>query len=321
MNATTEAISHADTLEELYPLLHSINLMPGWAKPEPSLWAEPKQNFLPAHWRYTDAKRALDAAGRLINTDLAERRNLLCYNPIEGNFYPTVRTLVAAYQGLLSGERARWHRHTPNALRLVLDSDPGTYTMVDGKRLPMLPGDVLLTPNWCWHGHGNEGRSTAYWLDFLDVPLVWLLEGMFFEPYKEPENDDVPDTTDSPFIFTWAETLKRLADAEPDPSGHFGRQIELGEPAMRTIALYMMALDRGKETKPFRTTANNIFAVAQGTGVSVIDGERFEWRRGDVFCAPAWRTHTHCGASDDAVLFRVTDAPVHTMLEFLRTAQ
>ena len=23
----------------------------------------------------------------------------------------------------------------------------------------MMPGDVVLTPNWCWHGHGNESRA------------------------------------------------------------------------------------------------------------------------------------------------------------------
>ncbi len=320
MATATDDLERAATLDELYPALNRLNLMAGWNKPEPSLWPEPRKNFVPAHWRYDDAKIALDAAGRLINTDLAERRNLLCYNPIPGNFYPTVRTLVAAYQALLPGERARWHRHSPNALRLVLDGPPGTYTMVDGVRLPMVPGDVVLTPNWCWHGHGNEGKSTAYWIDFLDVPLVWLLEGMFFEPYSEPENDHTPDQYDSPYIFKWEESQKRLAATKPDPSGRFGRMIELGDcPAMKTTALYLHALEPGRETEPFKTTAHNIYAVVEGTGVSVVDGERFAWKRGDVFCAPGWRSHTH-KANGDAVLLRVTDEPVHKALEFLREA-
>ncbi len=321
MATATEDLARAATLDQLYPALNRLNLMAGWNKPEPSLWPEPRKNFVPAHWRYEDAKIALDAAGRLINTDLAERRNLLCYNPIEGNFYPTVRTLVAAYQALLPGERARWHRHSPNALRLVLDGPAGTYTMVDGERLPMVPGDVVLTPNWCWHGHGNEGDKTAYWIDFLDVPLVWLLEGMFFEPYSEPENDNTPDKYDSPYIFKWADSQKRLAETAPDPSGRFGRMIELGDcPAMKTTALFLHALETGKETEPFKTTAHNIYAVVEGSGASLIDGERFAWKRGDVFCAPAWRSHTHKAASDDTVLLRVTDEPVHKALEFLREA-
>jgi gentisate 1,2-dioxygenase len=315
----TGELKRAGTLEELYPLLNKLNLMAGWNKPEPSLWAEPRKNFVPFHWRYEDAKIALDAAGRLINTSLAERRNLLCYNPIPGNFYPTVRTLVAAYQALLPKERARWHRHTPNALRLVLDGPEGTYTMVDGERLPMVPGDVVLTPNWCWHGHGNDGDKTAYWIDFLDVPFVWQLEGMFFEEYGDKTNDDVPDKYESPYIFPWAESQKKLAVEKPDPSGRFGRMIELGDkPAMKTTALFLHALEKNRETEPFRTTAHNIYAVVEGTGTSVVDGERFDWKRGDVFCAPAWRRHTHKATSDDTVLLRVTDEPVHRALDFLR---
>ena len=36
------------------------------------------------HWRYSECRAALDAAGRLINTELAERRMVL-RNPVEGN--------------------------------------------------------------------------------------------------------------------------------------------------------------------------------------------------------------------------------------------
>ena len=113
---------------------------------------------MPAQWKYEQARGALDAAGRLINTALAERRNLILFNPAEDNGYGTVRTLVAAYQMIMPGEWARSHRHTPNALRLILDSEPGTYTEVDGVNIAMEPGDVLLTPNWSSHGHGNDSR-------------------------------------------------------------------------------------------------------------------------------------------------------------------
>jgi gentisate 1,2-dioxygenase len=32
--------------------------------------------------------------------------------------------LVAAYQMIMLGEKARTHRHTPNALRLIVDAAP-----------------------------------------------------------------------------------------------------------------------------------------------------------------------------------------------------
>jgi len=157
------SLAKAPDLESLYQMLAPLSVGAGWAKPTPSLWPAPHKTFLPAHWSYEQGKAALDAAGRLIDTKLAERRNLILANPLEGNTYATVRTLIAAYQMILPGEKARSHRHTPNALRLIVDAEPGTYTVVDGEKLPMLPGDVLLTPNWRWHGHGNDGAAAAYW--------------------------------------------------------------------------------------------------------------------------------------------------------------
>lgn len=309
-------LSRSGTLEELYGKLDKVGMGAGWNKPTPSLWPAPRKTLVPAHWRYELARGALDAAGRLINTALAERRNLILFNPAEGNTYATVRTLVAAYQMIMPGEWARVHRHTPNALRLILDAEPGTYTQVDGVNIAMEPGDVLLTPNWSTHGHGNRSKACAYWLDFLDVPLVQLLEPMFFE-VTENENDAAEEcgnaplqtTSDSPFVFTLRDTLRRLGDARPEPAGPFGTHIELGHPALATTALYMMRLTPGVRTAPYRTTANNIYAAVQGEGVTTVDGERFEWQRGDVVAAPAWRPHWH-EATGDAILFRVTDEPV-----------
>jgi gentisate 1,2-dioxygenase len=304
------------TLVELYGKLDKVGMGAGWNKPTPSLWPAPRKALIPARWRYEVARGALDAAGRLINTALAERRNLILFNPAEGNAYATVRTLVAAYQMIMPGEWARAHRHTPNALRLILDAEPGTYTRVDGVNIAMASGDVVLTPNWSTHGHGNRSKACAYWLDFLDVPLVQLLEPMFFEA-TEDENEAAAETgpvpmaatPDSPFVFTLRATLHALGEAKTAPDGPFGTHVELGHPALATTALYMMRLAPGVRTAPYRATANNIYAVVQGEGVSTVDGERFEWQRGDVIAAPAWRPHWH-EATGEAIVLRVTDEPV-----------
>jgi len=314
-----EELARTGTLEELYGKMALVGIAPGWNKKVASLWPAPKKNFVPAHWTYEQARGALDAAGRLINTELAERRNLILFNPASGESYGTVRTMVTAYQMILPGEWARAHRHTPNALRLILDSEPGTYTEVDGVKIAMEPGDVLLTPNWSSHGHGNDSRASAYWLDFLDVPLVQLLEPMFFEPAEEETNgaSDKTPTKDSPFVFPLSETLKRLDAATPDPTGPLATHVELGNPAMDTIGLAMMRLAPQLTTAPYRTTANNIYAIVKGSGATTVDGERFTWRRGDVIAAPAWRPHFH-EAAEDALMLRVTDAPVMQRLGFYR---
>jgi gentisate 1,2-dioxygenase len=118
-------------------------------------------------------------------------------------------------------------------------------------------------------------------------------------------------------VFPLSETLKRLDATSPDPSGRFGTQVQLGNPAMDTIGLFMMRLAPRAKTASYRTTANNVYAVVKGSGVTEIDGERFEWKRGDVIAAPAWRPHHHV-ATDDALLFRVTDEPVMQRLGFYR---
>jgi gentisate 1,2-dioxygenase len=316
-----EELAQSATLTELYGKLEQVGMGPGWNKPTPSLWPAPRKTFQPAHWRYEQARGALDAAGRLINTELAERRNLILVNPAEGNTYGTVRTLVAAYQMIMPGERARVHRHTPNALRLILDAEPGTYTVVDGVSIAMAPGDVLLTPNWSTHGHGNNSKSCAYWLDFLDAPLVQLLEPMFFEPQEEDEQHPAfeaePPVKNSPFVFPLADTQRRLEEATPEPEGPFGTCVQLGQPALDTTGLYMMRLQPRVRTEQHRSTANNIYAVVAGGGITTIDGAQFAWSRGDVIAAPAWRPHFH-QATEDAILFRVTDEPVLQKLGFFR---
>jgi gentisate 1,2-dioxygenase len=255
----------------------------------------------------------------LINTELAERRNLVMHNP--AGDYATSRTIVAAYQMIMPGEKARSHRHTPNALRLVLDAEPGAYTIVNGERLSMMPGDVVLTPNWCWHGHGNDSRTCAYWLDVLDVPLVQLLDPMFFEPHPDEFEKETVVATQSPMHFPWADSQRRLAEASVRDNGR-PVEIALGEPgaedfALDTMALSMTQLKAGQATAPRKVMANNVIGVVQGAGVTEVEGQTLTWSRGDVIVVPSWHEHIH-RSDNGAVLFRVSDEPVMRKLGFLR---
>ena len=309
------------TLDQLYEKLKDVKMGPGWNKPEPSLYPAPKKTFVPAHWSYKDARAALSIAGDLVSTELAERRNLILANPIPGNTYATTRTLVAAYQMVRGHETARSHRHTPNALRLVVETGPETYTIVQGQKFLMEPGDVLLTPNWLWHGHANESDSDAYWIDFLDAPLVQLLEPMFFEHFPDGVEKATNIAHDSPMRFAWKDTKARLAEASRKGGV---REVSLGNPsggpALDSTALYVQEVESGATTDRAQTTANSIFAVISGEGESDIDGMPFRWSRGDVFAVPSWRPFTHTAIGGSAYLLRVTDEPVMKMLNWLRTA-
>ena len=71
------------TLDALYEAAGGLNFTPGWVpRKKPILWGEPRPEFVPGRWTYEEAKTALDAAGRLIDVSLAERRNLVMRNPV-----------------------------------------------------------------------------------------------------------------------------------------------------------------------------------------------------------------------------------------------
>ena len=69
---------------------------------------------------------------------------------------------------------------------------------------------------------------------------------------------------------------------------------------------------------------DSVLAYGQEEGINTLDPARigklfdFDWKRGDVMAAPAWRPHFH-ESSDDAILLRVTDEPVMKQLGFFRT--
>lgn len=86
----------------------------------------------------------------------------------------------------MPGEVAPSHRHNQSALRFIVEGK-GAFTAVDGERTQMHEGDFILTPQWCWHDHGNPGEEAVVWLDGLDLPLVNLLGCGFAEDYPQEQ--------------------------------------------------------------------------------------------------------------------------------------
>lgn len=306
-------------LDALYASFAGLNMEGGWHRRHPALWAEPLPNFRPHAWHYRDVRPILDRAGDLVDTQLAERRNLTMFNPVKGNVYSTVRTLVAAYQMVKPGEFARAHRHTANALRLILEGS-GTYTVVDGHQVEMRPGDVLLTPNWSWHSHENLGSENCYWMDFLDVPLVHLLEPMFYEPHPQQAEPDPVRVDSAPIAFRSEAIDAWLATAAPDPARGGTRTITLGPAALASIALDVLQLPPGAQAGWTRETSNAIYAVMAGEGTVEVDGETLSWSFGDTVAMPAWRSHRLQAGAGGARLLKVSDRPLMQALGWFRSA-
>ena len=237
-------------------------------------------------------------------------------NPTHPDGIATTRTLISAYQMILPGEKARSHRHAPHALRVIIDAE-GSHSTVNGEKTLMETGDVVLTPGWFWHGHGHDGDQPAYWFDGLDVPLTHLLEPMFYEEHPDGYQDVDVLTKESPMRFTSDSIQRALEGAPPDPEGFHGRRIKLDAPDMPTMDLHVQRLESNQTTRRYRSTANMIYSVMQGSGTSHIDGAVFEWERGDTFCAPTWNWIEH-QAGSDAVVFSMSDEPLQRFAKYYR---
>lgn len=305
----SQTVTQAPTVPEgFFEDLHARALSPGWAKKAPQMWPTPRPRFVPAVWRYADARAALDAACAFVSPEQAERRNLIMVDPIADNIYPTCRNLVAAYQLVLPGETARSHRHSPNALRLILDAGERTFTIVNGVRIDVAPGDVVLTPSWHWHGHSNFGDEPAFWIDFLDVPFVQNLECMFFEDHPQRNEPVTGHEPDSPMRHKRAD-LERGALEQ----GTF----ELDTGCLKTIGVQSIGLAPSARHEQRPRIDNSIYTVLSGNvRMTVEQLGTVELTRGDVIVIPCWHAFSIESLSEQSQLIRVSDEPAMRALGF-----
>ena len=268
-----------------------------------------------------------------------ERRALQLFNPGLGGRWATTNNLIAAVQVLLPGEVARAHRHTPTAIRFIIEGT-GAYTAVDGERVYMAPGDLILTPSWSWHDHGNETKERVIWMDGLDIPLIASLEAMFFQFYSQPQvAANRPANTSkalygegqlsptwikensktSPLLlYSWEHTSAALNALRKHDGSPFDaialeyRHPQTGGSVMPTMACCAQMLRPNEHTKAHRHTGSAVYYVVKGEGMTIIDGTQFTWRKGDIIALPPWALHEHANSSglEDAVLFSIQDAPV-----------
>src|SRR5215211_7515580 len=207
-------VSSEEELQDFYAQLQVQHVTPAWISGGVSV--EPRSKAMPAVWHWRDLRPQAMRAAELVGTEQAERRVLRLHNPgLPG--VSASNTLVANIQIVMPGEIARAHRHSPSALRLIIEGQGG-YTVVNGDRIPMEPGDLVLTPKWTWHDHANDTDAPMIWLDGLDTPLVRMLEAGFYEEYHQERQDLGLPVNASEWHYPMSEmraALQRLAGDEP----------------------------------------------------------------------------------------------------------
>jgi gentisate 1,2-dioxygenase len=318
--------------QNLVPLWPSLRALLPPARPVPSTRA--------THWPYEALRPLLLKAGELTPIEKAERRVLVLANP--GHGLEKMQASAAIYLGmqlLLPGEWAPSHRHTPNAVRMIVEGE-GAYTTVDGEKLPMRRGDLILTPTGLWHEHGHDGDRPVVWLDVLDLPLVHYLEASYHVdgPRQEVRAGSgdrryaraglLPTTLFQrssrayPMLrYPWVEARAALeALAGELPSGE-AVQItyanpETGGPVENILGFYALMLRPGESvTLPARSPAA-VFHVIEGRAAAAIGEQRFALAEADTCCAPGYTAVTLSNPSGQgpAFLFIADETPLHQKL-------
>ncbi|MEI8298750.1 MAG: gentisate 1,2-dioxygenase [Pseudomonadota bacterium] len=333
-----------DKRQDFYRRLGESSLAPLWLSLAALVTPQPSSGCRAMAWRYPQLRALLTEAGELVSVEEAERRVLVLENSTFAGQSRVTTSLYAGLQLVRPGERARSHRHTQSALRLVIEG-VGAYTAVGGERTTMHPGDFIITPSWQWHDHGNDTEDPVIWLDGLDIPLVQALDTSFAEqlgaveqPISRPMGDSLaryganllpvdhrPTSLTSPVLsYPYARTREALEALRRSdhPDAWHGHKMRFVNPvtggfAMPTIGTFMQLLPAGFRGKPYRATDATVFTPVEGEGRTQVGEQMIEWSARDVFVVPSWSTVRH-HASSDAVLFSFSDRPVQQAIGLFR---
>jgi gentisate 1,2-dioxygenase len=318
----------------LWPSLRAV-LPPG----------KPRPNTRPTCWSYQALRPLLMRAGELAPMHKAERRVLVLANP--GHGLDNMKASAAMYLGmqlLLPGEWAPSHRHTPNAVRMIVEGE-GAYTTVDGEKCPMSRGDLILTPTGLWHEHGHDGTEPVVWLDVLDLPLVYYMETSYAVEGKR--QDVKPDRGDVVYarggivptpVFTraskpypmlrypWVEARAALVALGADQPGQDCVQVsyvnpETGGYAENILGFYALMLRPGQTLRlPARSPAS-VFHVIEGGVAAAIDDHHFTLAEADTCCAPGYTPVTLRNTRTDqpSFVFIADETPLHKKLGVFET--
>lgn len=330
-----------DLPQDYRDALAERNLVPLW----PSLRAmlppgQPRPRTQATHWPYAVLRPLLMRAGELTPIEKAERRVLVLANP--GHGPDSMQASAAMYLGmqlLLPGEWAPAHRHTPNAVRMVVEGE-GAYTTVDGERCPMERGDLILTPTGLWHEHGHEGTEPVVWLDVLDLPLAYYLEVSYH--VDGPRQAITGATGDRAYArggmlptpvfertvraypllrYPWAQARAALQSLAADQPALESVQVtyvnpETGTDAENILGFYAQMLRPGQVLRlPARSPAM-VFHLIEGAADVRVQEQCFALAEADTCCAPGYTTVTLANRSADApaFLFIADESPLHRKL-------
>lgn len=323
--------------------------------------SSPVSAAVPYSWKYQEARKRLFELGNLLTTEEAERRNINFVNPALWEFMPaaTLPTLRGGIQLLLPGEKAYTHRHSANAFRFILEAaENGACTVVEGKKIPMAPGDLVLTPNWTWHDHHNESDSHAIWYDGLDVLMAFWIGGGFFQehediagtPYQPIQQsadpmvrcygpgllhrntmfpEHIPASDNTLLYYPYSTARQALQNLLEGGAGNPCEGVLMeyvnpvnGGPTFPSMSTGIRMVPGKSKVEAMHRTENIIFITMEGSVTFHLpDNQEFHTEPFDVTAIPSWVPYSIANSGKEpAVLFSNSDRPLFQKLGFYREA-
>lgn len=301
--------------------------------------APPRAGNTAAHWSWEGIYKGLVRSGEIVTVGPNGMTGMRSVTGIEARNFPIWMNV----QILMPGERTQGHRNMRSETRLVCQAPREAAFICEFEAFPMERGDVIVSPCWTFHDHWNQGSEPALYVDGYDNGYNGgvnfnerLPDDLPYQEVKRPAGYGArtrghvrPLSGGAPFPlppmhYPWAETRAGLAAleeaGEEDP--YEGVYLMLASPVdsgptLPTIAWHVQLLRAGQKTLSHRHNSNTFYHAFEGEGTIVIEGERLEWRQGDIFAVPAWKWHHHeNGSVGESILFSIDDWPAQTKLGF-----
>ena len=308
---------------------------------------KPEPQTHPFKWDYQKLRPLLLEAGELTPIEKAERRVLVLCNPgFPAEDAKITSTLYAGIQLVKPGEVAPNHRHSPSAIRMVIEGDGG-FTSVEGIKQPMYPGDLVLTPAGMWHEHGHVGVEPIIWLDILDLPLIYGMGASYSEegaPQHFQKRVDASDSefseagtvpyetldtshNDYPLIrFPWKKA--RAALDSLSQTTEFGTPTRVayvnpttGRECLPVIGLSALLVRPGETVNMPISSCSCVYKTIVGDGQIDIDNNLFRYQQHDVFSVPNFASVrlTNTSTEYNSYFFIADDAPLQRKIGIFET--
>lgn len=258
-----------------------------------------------------------------IRTKQDYRAALLC-SPQNG--------FVTAGNVMLGEIPKSWHtgKHSHGEEAIYVTEGQGC-TVIDGKRYDWDAGACLFIPFGAVHQHFNTGDKPARYLSAMSLPLerfaglarivqyeeagetpMHAMEGFQrAESHVDPELGRILLASYEAPMTRGNESMLRRANLQDEFHASIAAEMRTpGKPGHRSGAIQLMAPDNGFKAREVNITAvlidepgknsgrhghmEALLYVLQGEGYSVVDGEKYEWKKGTIFQVPGPQSvHQH----------------------------